>query len=251
MNDTPTTLLVAEGDDPQREFYVDQFLADGFAASGAEGLEEARVRLASFHPDLLVLGELEGPREQLGLLRGIRSRGLDGLPVLVLSSDASELAQLRAFEAGCDDYLPKAALTYPLLLARVRALVRRSKGGFVPRRRIGALEIDQLARRATVAERPLTLSRIEFDLLAHLAAEPTKVFTKWELLRDVWGYRSPGNTRSVDAHACRLRKKLAVAGAPHLIANVRGVGYKLSIAPVAVLGDAEVAEVAATNGRAA
>jgi DNA-binding response OmpR family regulator len=92
--------------------------------------------------------------------------------------------------------------------------------------------VDQLQRRVTVAQRPVQVSRMEFEFLAHLATEPTRVYTKQELLREVWGFKAIGNTRTVDAHACRLRKKLARAGAPHLIANVRGVGYRLSAGPV-------------------
>jgi DNA-binding response OmpR family regulator len=115
----------------------------------------------------------------------------------------------------------------------------------------GALEIDAHARRAGVAGNRLPLSKLEFDLLLHLASAPTRVFGKQELLRDVWGYRAQGKTRSVDAHACRLRKKLALAGAPHLVVNVRGVGYRLSAAPVAALDEHELVETAAGNGRAA
>jgi DNA-binding response OmpR family regulator len=102
-----------------------------------------------------------------------------------------------------------------------------------------------------VAGNRLPLSKLEFDLLLHLASAPTRVFGKQELLRDVWGYRAQGKTRSVDAHACRLRKKLALAGAPHLVVNVRGVGYRLSAAPVAALDEHELVETAAGNGRAA
>jgi DNA-binding response OmpR family regulator len=88
-----------------------------------------------------------------------------------------------------------------------------------------------------------------FDYLAHLAAEPTRVCTKDELLREVWGFKSLGNTRTVDAHACRLRKKLALAGAPHLIVNTRGVGYRLSAGP-AVAEPEALAGSSAGNGRA-
>jgi DNA-binding response OmpR family regulator len=188
------------------------------------------VKIANFHRDLVVLGELEQPRDQLAVLRGIRSGGDEAVLVIVLGADGGELAEVRAFDQGCDDYLRK-PLAYPVLLARVRARVksRRSSGS---RRRVGALEVDQLQRRVTVAERPVPVSRMEFEFLSRLATEPTRVYTKQELLRDVWGFKAIGNTRTVDAHACRLRKKLARAGSPHLIANVRGVGYRLSAGPV-------------------
>ena len=73
---------------------------------------------------------------------------------------------------------------------------------------------------------------MEFDFLSRLATDLTRVYTKQELLREVWGFKAMGNTRTVDAHACRLRRKLALAGAPHLIHNTRGVGYRLSLGSV-------------------
>ncbi|HYY22783.1 MAG TPA: response regulator transcription factor [Thermoleophilaceae bacterium] len=245
----PTTVLVAERDEALREFLVGQFLADRFAARGAQCAEEARVKLASLHPHLLVLGEFEHPHAPLELLRGIRSGGDEALQVIVLSSDSSELAELRAFREGCDDYLPK-PISYPVLLARLRALLRRSRGATPARQRVGALQIDALQRRVTVAKRSVQVSRVEFELLSHLATEPTRVYTKEELLRDVWGFKALGNTRTVDAHASRLRKKLALAGAPNLIGNVRGVGYRLCAGPVVTPPEAIAAPLSAA-GRAA
>jgi hypothetical protein len=89
-------------------------------------------------------------------------------------------------------------VSYPQLLARVRALVRRSRGRSVPLRRIGALEVDAVQRRATVAAEPVPVSRMEFEFLARIATDPTRVYTKHELLRDVWGVRDkwPRNFRS-------------------------------------------------------
>jgi CheY-like chemotaxis protein len=154
MDDTSTTVLVAERDEPLREFLVAQFVADRFAAQGAQCAQEARVKLANFNPAALVLGELGQPHEQIGLLHAIRAGRDDALPVVALSADASELAELRAFREGCDDYLRK-PFSYAVLLARVRAIVRRSRGGAIPRWRIGALEIDRLERTIMVADQPV------------------------------------------------------------------------------------------------
>ena len=91
---------------------------------------------------------------------------------------------------------------------------------------MGELEIDPVSRDVRVGGRSATLSQKEFALLLALAAQPTRVFTKEELLRDVWGYRSMGRTRTLDSHACRLRHKLCGTGARYVI-NVWGVGYRL------------------------
>ena len=146
----------------------------------------------------------------------------------MLAEDGGELALLRAFEAGADDFLRKPA-SYLELRARIRAVIARSQGEWVPPvRRIGALEIDGDRHRAAYAGRPLCLSRLEFALLARLGERPARVHTKEALLREVWGYRSPGATRTLDAHACRLRKKLFEAGAAGLVVSHRGVGYALT-----------------------
>lgn len=90
-----------------------------------------------------------------------------------------------------------------------------------------ALTIDRAALTATFNGKPLNLTRMELALLAALAVEPARVKSKNELLRDVWGYRTIGKTRTVDAHACRLRRKLAAVGATGWVVSVRGVGYRL------------------------
>ena len=117
---------------------------------------------------------------------------------------------------------------YGELLARVRAVLRRAGGR--PQRgmlRVGELTLDPLTRAVRLAGQPVHLSAKEFSLLQALAEDPTRVRSKNELLRDVWGYVSIGQTRTVDAHACRLRRKLGVSGRSWVV-NVRGVGYKLT-----------------------
>jgi DNA-binding response OmpR family regulator len=114
------------------------------------------------------------------------------------------------------------------LHARIRALLRRaadrSRKGVL---RVGPLVIDPITRRVRLDGQPVHLSAKEFSLLQTLASDPTAVFPKEQLLRDVWGYVSMGNTRTLDAHACRLRKKLAASPRPFVL-NLRGVGYRLT-----------------------
>ena len=110
------------------------------------------------------------------------------------------------------------------LVARVRALLRRANGR--PRRgvlRVGQLVVDPGRRHVTLGDRPVPLAAKEFAMLHALASEPTRVVPKGELLRDIWGYRALAPTRTVDAHASRLRRKLG----PGWVLNVRGVGYRL------------------------
>ena len=92
---------------------------------------------------------------------------------------------------------------------------------------MGELTVDPATRVVRLGGRPIELSAKEFALLHALAEQPTRVYRKHDLLRDVWGYMTPGRTRTLDAHACRLRKKLEAPGRPFVV-NVRGVGYKLT-----------------------
>ena len=103
-----------------------------------------------------------------------------------------------------------------------RAERRRGSG----RLRVGGLEIDVASRSVTVDGQPVSLSQKEFALARVLAAEPTRVFTKDELMRTIWGCRAIGTSRTLDSHACRLRGKLAVGGDTYVV-NVWGVGYRL------------------------
>jgi DNA-binding response OmpR family regulator len=147
------------------------------------------------------------------------------LPVVVLSGRTSEADRLRGFEAGADDYVPK-PFHYPELAARVAAVLRRRNGHRAGPIRVGELMVDPVTRRVTVGSRDVLLANKEFALLRALASEPRRVFTKEELLRDVWGFRSMGRTRTLDSHASRLRRKLDPDGVRYVF-NCWGVGYRL------------------------
>jgi DNA-binding response OmpR family regulator len=229
----PRTVLVVEDDDATRSFLLDNLAADGFRVAGASGAAEGLRAIEVRQPTLVVLDLLLEDGSGLALLDRVRaSDGLSSridpdLPVIVLSGRAGDADRVRSFARGADDHLNKPFL-YQELLARVRAVLRRTDGrrtqGVM---RVGDLTIDPATRAVRLAGRRVELSAKEFALLHRLAEQPTRVYRKHELLRDVWGYLSIGNTRTLDAHACRLRKKLRGTGRPWVV-NVRGVGYKLT-----------------------
>jgi len=232
MEDLGATILVVEDHEPTRMFLADNLCADGYEPIGADCAHDARLLLATRYPDLVIvdLGLPDG--DGLDLVREIRSGdrrvgGLDPeLPVLVLSGRGGELDRLRGFDRGCDDYVAK-PFSYPELKARIAALLRRSRRRpTLARLRVGPLELDPLGRQVWLHGEEIQLSKKEFALLRALAAEPTRVFTREELLRGVWGYQSIGTTRTLDSHAARLRRKLRSRG-DGLIVNVWGVGYRL------------------------
>lgn len=149
-------------------------------------------------------------------------------PVIVLGpAEAQPGERVRAFRRGCDDYLTP-PFHYDELVERMRAVLRRT-GGLAPAPLVvGPLRIDRRGRVVTVDGVRVDLSQKEYELLLHLAADPERVFTKEELLRDVWGFRTRSRTRTLDAHASRLRRKLRAADPPvELVDNKWGVGYRL------------------------
>jgi DNA-binding response OmpR family regulator len=226
-------VLVVEDDQATRAFLVENLSADGFPAVGAGGAGEGLRAIEVRQPSLVVLDL--GLEDGNGLALLDRVRAADGLasrldpdlPVIVLSGRAGDADRVRSFARGADDHLCKPFL-YAELLARVRAVLRRAEGrrarGVM---RVGDLTLDPGTRAVRLSGRRIELAAKEFALLHALAEQPTRVYRKQELLRDVWGFLSPGNTRTLDAHACRLRKKLRPSTRPWIV-NVRGVGYKLT-----------------------
>ena len=225
------TLVVCEDDDPTRELLCDHLTADRYRVLPAPSAGDA-LRLCGYNqPDLLLLDLRLPDAAGIEVLREIRSadgstgRFDPGLPVIVLSGRSTEADRVRGFTAGADDYVVK-PFHYPELAARVAAVLRRRHGGRQGPIRVGELVVDSATRRVRVGEREVRLANKEFALLRALAAEPRRVFTKDELLRDVWGFRSQGRTRTLDSHASRLRRKLDPDGS-RFVFNCWGVGYRL------------------------
>ena len=227
------SLLIVEDDEATRAFLADNLAADGFGVACATGAAEAIRAIEVRNPSLVLLDLLLDDGSGLDVLDrvraadGIASRIDPDVPVIVITGRNGEADRVRGFMRGADDYVVK-PFSYGELLGRVRAVLRRAQGR--PQRgilRVGELSVDPATRAVRLDGRPLHLSAKEFALLRALAEEPTRVLSKAELLRDVWGYVSIGQTRTVDAHACRLRRKLSGSGRDWVV-NVRGVGYKLT-----------------------
>ena len=230
MSTTTSTILVADEHDATRGFLADNLTADGYRVLVAPDRAKALALLATGHPDLILV-DVNG--RTLGLLDAIRSgEGLAGwadpdTPLIVLSRDADRLQRIRVLERGGDDVVRK-PFAYPELRARIAAVLRRTRGRPSARvMRAGPITIDVRAREVRVAERLVELSAKEYDLLVTLAGEPSRVFTRVELMRGVWGVHTFGHSRTLDSHAFRLRRKLSADGSEKLVINVWGVGYRL------------------------
>ena len=203
-----TALLLAEPEPDTRGFLERHLRNDGFRVVD----EEAR-------PDLVLLGDTAALDEY-------RARHGD-VPVIVLGEPESDTVdRVRAFDRGCDDFLAR-PFAYEELLARIRAVLRRTSPPAHERLRAGPIAADRATRCVTVDGTPVALAGKEYELLLKLMTDPTRVFTKEQLLREVWGFRSLGRTRTLDSHASRLRRKLQAGGAGPFVLNVWGVGYRL------------------------
>ena len=232
------SILIVEDDEPTAEFLTDNLVADGYRVAVASGAGEGVRQIEVRQPALVLLDLALDDGSGLDLLDRVRgademtSRIDPDLPVIVVSGRGGEADRVRSFARGADDHVQK-PLSYGELLGRIRAVLRRSEG----RRRsdlvrLAGLTLDPITRAVAVEGKPVHLSTMEFALLQRLAADPDRVFTKNELLRDVWGYLSLGRTRTVDAHACRLRRKLDAVSERRWVINVRGIGYRLMDPPL-------------------
>jgi DNA-binding response OmpR family regulator len=221
-----TSLVLAEREPDDRSFLERHLRTDGFEVVGVAAAADAVDAAVRVRPDLVLLGNPLADASALDVCARIRSRD-QRLPVIVLDGGGADAVdRVRAFDRGCDDWLAR-PFAYEELLARMRAVLRRARPESAERLRVGSITVDRATRRVTVGGRPVVLAGREFELLCKLASDPVRVFTKEQLLREVWGFRSSARTRTVDSHASRLRRKLGAAGVGECVINIWGVGYRL------------------------
>jgi DNA-binding response OmpR family regulator len=225
------SVVVCEDDDVTLDLLCDHLIADRFGVLPAPSASDA-LRLCRYNqPDLLLLDLALPDASGLDVLREIREAdGVDSrfdprLPVIVLTGRGADTDRVRGLDSGADDYVTK-PFNYPELRARIAAVLRRRESRRDGPSRVGDLTIDPVRRRVSVGDRSVHLSKKEFTLLRVLATDPARVFSKEELLSEVWGFRSPGRTRTLDSHASRLRRKLDPDHSRFVI-NSWGIGYRL------------------------
>lgn len=220
-----TTVLLVE-DEPA---YVDALevalTRDGFNVESTMDGREALSEFARVKPDVVLLDLMLPGLQGLDVLRSIREKSTT--PVIVVSAKDQEADVVTALELGADDYLTK---PYSLreLVARIRVAARRVSEAPVEGlvRRMGDVTLDRSRYELTVGEEVMALPRKEFEVLEILMSRPGRIATRVALLEDVWGYEW-GESKSLDQHIRRLRRKLERAENGPTIETVRGVGYRL------------------------
>lgn len=219
-------LLIVEDDLAIRSSLSRALTERGHAVASAGLATTALAMVESSPPDLLLLDlglpDLDG-MQMLRMLRAVSS-----VPVIVATARDDERAVVAALDAGADDYVIK-PFSAMQVDARIRAVLRRVSEDH-PREplRVGQLCVDAASRAVFLGDRPLSLSRKEFDLLLYLAQRPGDVVSKRELLTQVWQHTGSGADKTVDVHLSWLRQKLGESGAaPRYLHTVRGVGVKL------------------------
>ena len=224
-------VLVVEREAPVRAFLEQQLTDDGFEVLSADQARDALELVERAQPDLVLLDAVLPDGSGFEVCSRLRD-GEPGrswnrdVPVIIVSARSEPVDRLRGFARGCDDYVVKPFM-YEELVARMRAVLRRAAGPRRTRLTVRDLSIDVVSRTVRVRDRRVQLSAKEYDLLVALAEDPERVYRKDELLRNVWGFRSLGRTRTLDSHASRLRRKLNDGGEPIFVLNVWGVGYRL------------------------
>jgi DNA-binding response OmpR family regulator len=230
MGAVASPLVMLVDDDARLREIVGMALEDeGYGVRTAASAEEALALLGSADPDLLILDVMLPDQDGFELCRAVRTRS--PVPILMLTAKTDTVDVVVGLESGADDYVTKPFVTKELV-ARLRALLRRTRSSEKAPRRIvvGDIEIEPEAASVTKRGEPVHLTKTEFRLLLTLATRPNQVFTREVILQQVWEYDYFGDSRLVDVHVRRLRAKVEDDPRnPTIVQTVRGIGYKVAV----------------------
>jgi two-component system phosphate regulon response regulator PhoB len=223
------SILVVEDEPAIQELVSFSCASSGYKVRRVDSVRAAQEAIRQELPDLVILDWMLPDRPGIELLRDLRGEERTrGLPIILLTAKSAEGDRVAGLDAGADDYVVK-PFSPRELVSRVKAVFRRRapqhSGEALS---YGPLTIDPARHEVSVDGKPVKMGLAEFKLLKFLAGHPERVFSRSQLLDNVWGDHVFIEERTVDVHVLRLRKALATAGAQGLVQTVRGLGYRLS-----------------------
>ena len=227
-----TNILIVEDEPAIQELVAYTCSSNGYAVRRAESVNAAREAIGRELPDLVLLDWMLPDRPGIELLKDLRAEDRTrSVPVIMLTAKGSEADRVVGLDTGADDYVVK-PFSPRELVSRIRAVFRRRapqhSGESVS---YGPLTIDPARHEVLVDAKPVSMGLAEFKLLSFLVHHPDRVYSRAQLLDNIWGDHVFIEERTVDVHVLRLRKALAPANAQHLLQTVRGLGYRLSTRP--------------------
>ncbi len=223
-------VLLVEDEASISEPFSSALTREGFEPILAATLAQARARLSEREPDIVLLDLTLPDGDGRELARELRASSSSRLPIIMLTARGSEIDRVLGLELGADDYVVK-PFAAAEVIARIRAVLRRTRREPDERLTAGDVTIDVAARRVWLAKDELSLTRKEFDLLVRLVRSAGHVVTREDLMSDVWDENWFGSTKTLDVHMAALRRKLGEdPAAPRHIQTVRGVGFRFASA---------------------
>jgi two-component system, OmpR family, response regulator MtrA len=220
-----TLVLVVDDDQDLAEMLGIVLTGAGIDVEMVGRGDEALEAFRETKPDLVLLDVMLPGIDGVEVCKLIRAESM--VPIVMLTARGDTQDVVAGLEAGADDYIVKPFRHPSELVARIRTRLRRSSLPSTGQVSIGDLKIDMVAHEVTRGEKKILLTRLEFELLAALAKEPGRVFTREALLSEVWGYHHSTDTRLVNVHVQRLRSKVELdPDNPEIVLTVRGVGYR-------------------------
>lgn len=220
-----TLVLVVDDDQDLAEMLGIVLTGAGIDVEMVGRGDEALEAFRETKPDLVLLDVMLPGIDGVEVCKQIRAESM--VPIVMLTARGDTQDVVAGLEAGADDYIVKPFRHPSELVARIRTRLRRSTLPSTGQVSIGDLKIDMVAHEVTRGGKKILLTRLEFELLAALAKEPGRVFTREALLSEVWGYHHSTDTRLVNVHVQRLRSKVELdPDNPEIVLTVRGVGYR-------------------------
>lgn len=221
-------VLVVDDEEGIRDLVEIYLKKEGLIAETAANSQEALKKIEVKDYELFIVDVMMPGLDGFGLVKEIRS--FSDKPIIMLTARGEEYERILGFELGCDDYVVK-PFSPRELAHRVKAMLKRTLPNNKQEKtlKFPRLEMDPVARKVLLDDKELSLTPKEFNLLYYLASSPGRVFTRDQLLENIWGYDFFGDLRTVDTHVKKLREKLGRDSGPDYISTVWGVGYKFEV----------------------